>query len=808
MSSATAKEVVDALQARIGDLARELLGEPNRELSTPTQLRFGTHGSIAVELEGEDAGRWFDHEHGIGGAGLELLRHRRGLSNGAALDWSRQWLGMPTSPRRRKANPPPPPAAPTCDPDEAALPADAASPDPAASPEPAATADDAPGPPPWQDPPLSSAAKKAAEDAKRSAKVAEIVAGAEDAAGTRVETYLRRRGITATPLPPSIRFLANAYNHYGALAALATDTQGQVHGLQLIYLTEDGRKAPLKVQKRTNKAHDGWADVAAVRFPGTAPVVLCEGVETALSVWQATGQESWACLGISNIARAPLPDGAPVIVARDGDAPNSKADQQLCQAVTLLRARGHEVTVAEPPPGQDFNDVLQSDGEDAVRMLIATTRPAAAFSNEWRKELLLNDEGEARPVLANAITALRGAPEWQSVLWHDAFATATVARKAPPWVRGSKAWTDTPWADRDDALVADWLQHQDIMVPMSIAGQAVEVVARDRIFHPVREYLDALAWDGTPRLDAWLLRYLGAEDNAYHRAVGPRWLISAVARIYVPGCKADCALILEGPQGIRKSSALMALATPWFTDRLSDLSSKDAAMETRGVWIIEIAELDTMGRAEVSTVKAFMSRTQDRFRPPYGKRLVDLPRQCVFAGSVNPEGGYLKDPTGGRRFWPVVCSTIDLEALQRDRDQLWAEARDRFRRGEPWWLESRELDALAADEQAERYQGDAWDEPIEAYLENEIEWLENGYGERKPFRRPRPTPLHDVSVAEVMERALGIEKARWTQADQNRVVRSLISMGFKLCRARKGGHGPRAKRERRYRRQPASGGQP
>ena len=808
MTGASAKDVVAALNARIGDLARELLGDPNRELSTQTQLRFGTHGSIAVELEGDDAGRWFDHEQGIGGAGIELLRHRRGLSNGAALDWSRQWLGMPAAPRRPKANPPPASAGPTCEAADAALPEDGASAAPTAAPEPSAFTDDLPGPPPWQDPPLSSAAKKAAEDAKRAAKVAEIVTGCEAPAGTRVETYLRRRGITASPLPPSIRFLPNAYNHYGALVALATDAEGQVHGLQLIYLTDDGRKAPLKVQKRTNKAHDGWADVAAVRFPGTAPVVLCEGVETALSVWQATGQESWACLGISNVARAPLPDGVPVIVARDSDEPNSKADQQLRQAVTVLRTRGHDVTVAEPPPGQDFNDVLQSDGDDAVRMLIAATRPATAFSNEWRKELLLNDEGEARPVLANAITALRGAPEWQGVLWHDAFATATVARKAPPWVRGSNGWTDTPWADRDDALVADWLQHQDIMVPMSIAGQAVEVVARDRIFHPVREYLDALAWDGTPRLEAWLLRYLGAEDNAYHRAVGPRWLISAVARIYVPGCKADCALILEGPQGIRKSSALMALAAPWFTDRLSDLSSKDAAMETRGVWIIEIAELDTMGRAEVSTVKAFMSRTQDRFRPPYGKRLVDLPRQCVFAGSVNPEGGYLKDPTGGRRFWPVVCSTIDLEALQRDRDQLWAEARDRFLRGEPWWLESRELDALAAEEQAERYQGDAWDEPIEAYLENEIEWLENGYGERKPFRRPRPTPLHDVSVAEVMERALGIEKARWTQADQNRVVRSLISMGFKLCRARKGGHGPRAKRERRYRRQPASGGQP
>ena len=361
-----------------------------------------------------------------------------------------------------------------------------------------------------------------------------------------------------------------------------------------------------------------------------------------------------------------------------------------------------------------------------------------------------------------------------------------------------------PWSDRDDALVANWLQHQDINVPLSIAGQAVEVVARDRSFHPVREYRDGLTWDGTARLDAWLEHYLGADNTPYHRAVGPRWMISAVARIYVPGCKADCALILEGPQGNQKSSALMALADPWFTDRLSDLRSKDAIMETRGVWIIEIAELDTMRQAGINTIKAFMSRTQDRFRPPYGKRLVDLARQCVFAGSINPEGGYLKDPTGGRRFWPVRCGTINLPALQQDRDQLWAEAHERFRRQEPWWLETQELDGLAAQEQAERYQGDAWDEPIEAYLANVIVWKPNGRGERIERRQPRPAPLDDVSVPEILEHALGIEKSRWTQPDQNRVVRCLLTLGFKQCRARQGGHGPEAKRGRRYRRTRAS----
>lgn len=738
MAELSVADIAARLNARIADLARALLGEPNHALSTKQQLRFGTKGSVAVEIDGPDAGKWFDHEAGVGGDGLELIRQRRGVANGEACAWAREWLGL-------------------------AIPASSA-----------------------------SRPKSNAE------KVEEIVARSEGIAGTRVEAYLQRRGITANP-PDCIRFRRFAAGPHGALVALATDANGAVLAVQQIYLTEDGRKAPVDVVKRTNKAVEGWSERSAMRLPGAAPIVLCEGVETALSVWQATGHETWACFGIANIARAPVPEGARVIVARDGDEPGSKADQQLRRALAALRGRGLQVSVASPPLGMDFNDVLQKSGEQAARDLITAARATSASS--WRHGLLLNDEGEPRPILANAIHALRKAPEWDGVLWHDAFATVTVARRAPPWATDRKEeWTDTTWSDRDDYLVAEWLQHQGITVPASIAGQAVETVARDREFHPVREYLDGLEWDGTTRLDRWLTTYLGAADSVYVRAVGARWLISAVARIYVPGCQADCALILEGPQGIRKSSALAALARPWFTDRLSELGSKDAAIETRGVWIIELAELDTMSRAEVGTIKAFMSRRQDRFRPPYGKRLVDLPRQCVFAGSINPEGGYLKDATGGRRFWPVVCGTIDLNALERDRDQLWAEARDRFRRHEPWWLETRELDALAAEQQAERYQGDAWDDLIRTYLTHETEWLQNGYAEQRPYRRPRAEPLDDVSVGEVLEHALSIERGRWTQADQNRVVRSLISMGFTKYRARHGGHAGDGYRERRYRR--------
>ena len=148
-------------------------------------------------------------------------------------------------------------------------------------------------------------------------------------------------------------------------------------------------------------------------------------------------------------------------------------------------------------------------------------------------------------------------------------------------------------------------------------------------------------------MDRWLSTYLGADDTEYSRAVGSRWLISAVARIFRPGAKADCCLILEGPQGIRKSTALRTVAGEYFTDELADLGSKDAAMQTRGVWIIELSELDNLSHAEVARIKAFMSRTTDRFRPPYGMRLVESPRQCVFAGTVN-HGTYLRDETGGQ----------------------------------------------------------------------------------------------------------------------------------------------------------------
>jgi len=306
---------------------------------------------------------------------------------------------------------------------------------------------------------------------------------------------------------------------------------------------------------------------------------------------------------------------------------------------------------------------------------------------------------------------------------------------------------------------------------VEVAGQAVQAVARDRRFHPVRNYLEELEWDAVERLDYWLNNYLGVELNDYSSAVGARWLISAIARIYKPGTKADCCLILEGKQGIRKSTALKVLAGDWFTDEIAELGSKDAAMQTRGVWIIEIAELDSMSKAEVGKIKGFMSRATDRFRPPYGRRLVDSPRQCIFAGSVN-HTTYLRDETGGRRFWPVSCGEIRIDDLRRDRDQLWAEARQRFMAGEPWWLDPVHLMEQAEEEQACRCDEDPWQELIASWAASRV----------------------DVSISEVLSLCLEKPRAQWTQMDKTRIARCLTSMGWRRHKT-----GPRAQREWRYR---------
>lgn len=401
----------------------------------------------------------------------------------------------------------------------------------------------------------------------------------------------------------------------------------------------------------------------------------------------------------------------------------------------------------------------------------------------WDGMLIKDLLGKPERNEANVITALFNDPEFAGVLTFDEFRLEVIVAKPLPWDPDLRDCR--PWNDADDVRCAEWLQRREINVAPSTVSRSVQGVARQNTRHPVREYLHGLEWDGHLRLERFAVDYLGAADTPLNAKFGALWIISAVARIMKPGCKADHMLILEGPQGARKSTAINTLVgDAWFTDDLEDVSSKDAKQQLRGAWVIEIAELDAIGRAEVSKIKAFLSRKVDRYRPPYGRYVMDVPRQCVFAGSVNPET-YLRDETGNRRFWPIVCGEIDIAAIERDRDQLWAEAITRYEGGAVWWLTDPELIASSRKEQEARFQSDAWDDQIESWLhyDGDLRRLE---------------PIDDVSIGEILQHVIRVEVAKWTRADQMRVSSYLKRNGWE--RYRVGG----GDRSWRYKRVPTS----
>ncbi len=388
-----------------------------------------------------------------------------------------------------------------------------------------------------------------------------------------------------------------------------------------------------------------------------------------------------------------------------------------------------------------------------------TFKPLPKVSNLWERQLLRGKEGGVKKIIANIVLILTSAPEWSGAIAWDEFADKIrILRTCPAGEPG------VDWSDYHDKLTAIWLQRSEWRLDVSheLVGNSIEGVARRNTIHPLRERLNALVWDGTQRLDSWTSKYLGAEDNLVHATVGVRWMLGAVARAFEPGCQMDSAIILEGNQGLGKSSALRILGLGFFTDELSDVGSKDASLQLQGRWIVEIAELDAISRADAAKVKAFLTRRVDRFRPPYGRHVIERPRSCVFAGSVN-HGDYLKDETGGRRFWPIDCKLIDFAALARDVDQLWAETVVRHRNGESAYIEDAAIAAQVATHTAQRYQGDAWDRTI------------------VPFAQVRES----VSVAECLEH-VGVERARWSQADANRVAKVLKANGFYRKQVREG----------------------
>jgi predicted P-loop ATPase len=405
----------------------------------------------------------------------------------------------------------------------------------------------------------------------------------------------------------------------------------------------------------------------------------------------------------------------------------------------------------------DANDTLQAEGVEGVRRRATKAKRYNGAAGNWRDLWHKNKAGPI-PNLANARTALTHAPELQELFTFDEMARTAVLNRAIPPETG--AIEPRQVSDDDADALQDWLQHAGLhRLGKDAVKQAIGLVAHERPFHPIRDYLAALRWDGINRLNQWLATYVGTELTPYTSTIGTMFLVSMIARVFRPGCKADHMLILEGPQGILKSTACAVLGGPWFSENLPDITTgKEASQHLRGKWLVKVAEMHAMSRAESSLLKSFISRTTERYRPPYGHFEVVEGRQCIFAGTTNRDA-YLRDETGGRRFWPVKTTSIDVDALKRDRDQLFAEAVHLFRDGVPWWPDKHfELEHIAP-EQAERYEGDAWEQPIADHL--------------------RRLLTSKVTVNDIARYALNIETARIGTADQRRITAILTNLGWR-----------------------------
>jgi putative DNA primase/helicase len=381
--------------------------------------------------------------------------------------------------------------------------------------------------------------------------------------------------------------------------------------------------------------------------------------------------------------------------------------------------------------------------------------PKDEAANYWEANLELTDKLRIVASLRNAFLILTKDDRWAGVLAYDEFSNQVMKLSKPPFDGGEAG----PWGDVDDLRAAIWLsQHYRVNFKKSMITDVATAAANELRFHPVRDYFTGLTWDGQERLPTLLAKYLGADEGEYARAVGMKFLIGAVARVMRPGCKMDNVLILEGKQGRWKSTALAAIAGEWFMDTPFTIGDKDAYLALRGKLIVEMPELDTLARAEASRAKAFFSSSSDTFRAPYQAWARTVPRQCVFAGTVN-HGTYLRDTTGNRRYWPVRVRFALLDELRADRDQIWAEAVARFTQGTPWWVLQEERSAFE-DQQQLRYVGDAFEQKVGDFLVGK----------------------NETTMLEILADCLKLDPSKWTRAEQSRVGEVLQALGWEKKR--------------------------
>jgi putative DNA primase/helicase len=388
----------------------------------------------------------------------------------------------------------------------------------------------------------------------------------------------------------------------------------------------------------------------------------------------------------------------------------------------------------------------------------------------WLDELDLTKKGLIKPSLANISLVLENDPQLKGAIAYNDFREELVRKAGTPWCECKNPVNGEPWRNEDDVQVKKFLEVNYKLSPqIARFTDAVSIAGYNNRFHPIKDYLESLKWDEKPRLDSLLTRYLGVVDNDYTSAVSRKILCAAVARIFEPGVKFDFVLILEGKQGKGKSTFIKTLGRHWFGDNISSFKGKDAVEGMQGVWIMELSELQAFGKAEIEHVKSFISRAEDRMRPAYARRVETFKRRCIFIGTTN-DTEYLKDETGNRRFWPVQCEIekINISALEKEVDQLWAEAVAMWQKGEKLYLDKTEQEVIAQEEQSSRYADDVWKERIEHWLE--IPVPENHYKcELSGIEYVEFVERDRTFIEEILSDCLLISSSNFKTAEGNRV---------------------------------------
>jgi predicted P-loop ATPase len=382
--------------------------------------------------------------------------------------------------------------------------------------------------------------------------------------------------------------------------------------------------------------------------------------------------------------------------------------------------REHNLTDDDEVGGGD-GKVVQFD-KTRKRKKPPPTPPPGGWP-AWLPLLRRDDRGRVIADLANVLIALRNEQGYADAFAFDEMAQAINVTHAPPIVVWAEAGKKPPrlFDPEDITRTQDWLQQMGILrVGPETVRHAIELRAKAHAFHPLRDWLNGLEHDGDPKIGSWLHVCLGAPDDEYHRQIGAMFLIAMVARIFEPGCKADYMLILEGFQGEEKSKFCRVLAggDAYFSEHLPRIDGDQVRLSThlRGLWLVEVAELSAMLKSDPEGTKHFISRQIEKYLPKYGRGEVVEPRQCLFVGTTNDDD-YIRDATGGRRYWPVVITKIDIEALAAMRDQLFAEAVDAYRSGKPWWPDREFEKAVITPIQDDRQFEDALSDRVHEIIE-------------------------------------------------------------------------------------------